>query len=103
MPCADAMAGKSAEASSWRPDRNVQSYRNLKPSDSVGRTLRSAPVRRRLLLRDSRAFLRHQCCVAGETYTSSADTRYTFDTSVLSFTCCKPAFFGGLARNVRRY
>src|SRR6202166_3722636 len=34
MPCVGARAGKSAEVSSSRPDQNVQSYRNLKPSGS---------------------------------------------------------------------
>ena len=43
------------------------------------------------------------CGGGGSTQTLSADTRSTFRTSVRSLTGCNPGFFGGLARNPRKY
>jgi hypothetical protein len=40
---------------------------------------------------------------SAETHTRPAETKSTFGTSVDSRTCCHPDFFGGLARNIRKY
>src|SRR5579862_2564391 len=76
---------------------NVQSYRNLNSHGAESVTPKLHVGRALLPALDS-------CyCAGAPTQTLSADTKSTFEVSVRSLTGCNPGFFGGLARNAKKY
>src|SRR5215471_2617504 len=89
MPCAGAMAGRSAAGSSLGLDR-----RFILSESQVCGVDRVAPTD---------AIVTGSALRYGETHTLPAETKSTFCTSVRSRIGAHPAFFGGLARNSSRY